>query len=61
MTYKIIRHDKNSDGITDQLSKSLDEAYDLLEKKYSYVCCSVTDYNDQTCYEMIEQNKEPAR
>ena len=40
MIYKIIRHDKESDDITQQLFNSYDEAYDLLEEIYSDVCCS---------------------
>ena len=32
MTYKIIRHDKESDDITEQSFNSYDDAYDLLEK-----------------------------
>ena len=54
MTYQIIRHDKESDDITDQLFKSYDEAYDLLEEIYSDVCCSDDDYGDRPYYEIIE-------
>ena len=35
MTFKIIRHDKESDEITEQSFKSYDEAYDLLEEIYA--------------------------
>ena len=54
MTYKIIRHDKESDDITDQLFKSYDEAYALLEDIYSDICCSDADYDDRPYYEIIE-------
>ena len=54
MTYKIIRHDKESDDITEQSFISYDEAYDLLEKIYSDVCCSDADYGDRPYYEIID-------
>jgi len=54
MIYKIIRHDKESDGITEQSFKSYDEAYILLEAIYSDVCCSDADYGDRPYYEIIE-------
>ena len=37
MIYKIIRHDKESDDITQQPFNSYDEAYDLIEEIYSDV------------------------
>ena len=52
--YKIIRHDKESDDITQQSFNSYDEAYDLLEEIYSDVCCSDADYGDRPYYEIIE-------
>ena len=54
MTYQIIRLDKESDDITEQLFKSYDDAYDLLEEIYSDVCCSDADYGDRPYYEIIE-------
>jgi len=54
MIYKIIRHDKESDEITDQSFNCYDEAYDLLEGIYSDVCCSDADYGDRPYYEIIE-------
>ena len=54
MTYKIIRHDKKSDDITEQSFKSYDYAYDLLEKIYSDVCCSDVDCEDRSHYDIIE-------
>ena len=38
MIYKILRHDTESDDITQQSFNSYDEAYDLLEEIYSDVC-----------------------
>ena len=54
MIYKIIRQDKESDDITVQSFNCYDEAYDLLEKIYSDVCCSDADYGDRPYYEIIE-------
>ena len=54
MTYKIIRHDQDSDDITEQLFNSYDDAYDLLEEIYSDTCCSDADYGDRPYYEIIE-------
>ena len=54
MIYKIIRHDKKSDEITNQLFGSYDEAYDVLEEIYSDVCCTDADYADHPYYEIIE-------
>ena len=54
MIYKIIRHDKKSDDMTQQSFNSYDEAYDLLEEIYSDVCCSDADYGDRPYYEIIK-------
>ena len=54
MIYKIVRHDQESDDITDQSFSSYDEAYNLLEEIYSDVCCSDADYEDRPYYEIIE-------
>ena len=54
MIYKIVRHDKESDDITEQSFSSYDEAYDLLEEIYSDICCSDADYGDRPYYEIIE-------
>tara|TARA_B100000212_G_scaffold328470_1_gene292769 strand:- start:270 stop:443 length:174 start_codon:yes stop_codon:yes gene_type:complete len=54
MIYKIVRHDQESDDITDQSFSSYDEAYNLLEEIYSDVCCSDADYADRPYYEIIE-------
>ena len=57
MIYKIVRHDKESDDITDQSFSSYDEAYDLLEEIYSDVCCSDADYGDRPYYEIIDMEE----
>ncbi len=54
MVYKIIRHDQESDDITHQPFETYDEAYDVLEKIYSDVCCSDADYGDRPYYEIVE-------
>ena len=54
MSYKIVRHDKESDDITRQSYTSYDEAYDLLEAIYSDLCCSDADYGHRPYYEIIE-------
>jgi len=54
MIYKIIRHDKESDDITQQLFNSYDEAYVISEEIYSDVCCSHADYGHRSYYEIFE-------
>ncbi len=54
MIYKIIRHDKESDDITEQSFNSYNEAYDLLEEIFTDVCCSDADYEDRPYYEIIK-------
>ena len=54
MTYKIIRYDEETDEITEQSFNSYDEAYDLLEKIYSDICCSDADYGDRPYYQIIK-------
>ena len=54
MIYKIIRHDKESDDITEQTFNSYDAAYDLLEEIYADVCCSDADYGDSPYYEIMK-------
>ena len=53
-TYRIKRHDGETDAITIQSFKEYNEAYDLLEKVYSDICCSDADYDDRPYYEIIE-------
>ena len=57
MIYRIIRHDHDSDDITNQVFNSYDDAYDFLEEIYSDVCCSDADYGDRPYYEIIELKK----
>ncbi len=54
MIYKLIRHDKAVDDLTNQSFDSYDEAYDVLEEIYSDICCSDADYGDRPYYEIIE-------
>tara|TARA_Y100001968_G_C19304102_1_gene690658 strand:- start:97 stop:270 length:174 start_codon:yes stop_codon:yes gene_type:complete len=53
MIYKIVRYGKDHDDIAEQSFNSYVEAYDLLEKIYSNVCCSDADYGDYPYYEII--------
>ena len=53
MIYKVIRHDKESDAITEQSFNNYDKAYALLEEIYSDICCSYADYGDRPYYEII--------
>ena len=50
MIYKIIRHEKETEDITEQAFNCYEEAYDLLEDIYSDVCCSDADYGDRIFY-----------
>ena len=52
MIYKIVRHDKESDDMTDQLFSSYDEVHGLLEEIYSDVCCSDANYGYRRFYEI---------
>ena len=54
MKYIIKRTDDQEDNITNQEFNSYDEAYNLLEKIYSDVCCSDADYEDRPYYEIVE-------
>tara|TARA_Y100001968_G_C19351398_1_gene714844 strand:- start:1085 stop:1258 length:174 start_codon:yes stop_codon:yes gene_type:complete len=54
MIYKIIRHDKEADKITNQSFDQYDEAYDVLAEIYSDICCSDADYGKRPYYEIIE-------
>ena len=54
MIFKIVRHDQESDDITNQLFGSYDESYDVLEHIYANVCCSDADYGDRPYYEIVE-------
>ena len=54
MKYKIVRIDGKKDGITSQTFLKYADAYDLLEKLYRDICCSDTDYEDKTYYDIVE-------
>ena len=54
MKYLIKREDGEEDKITEQHFSCYDDAYDLLEKIYSDVCCSDAHYGDRPNYDIIE-------
>ena len=54
MKYLIIRNDGEKDGISGNIFDNYDEAYEILEKVYSDICCSDADYDDRPYYEIIE-------
>ena len=54
MIYQIIRHDDETDDITQQLFDNYDDAYDVLEEIYSDICCSDVDYGDRPYYDIIQ-------
>ncbi len=54
MNYTIIRHDGEADNVTGEVFNNYDDAYELLEKIYSGLCCSDADYDDRPYYEIIE-------
>ena len=56
MGYKIIRLDGKEDKITSYYFENYSEAYDLLEKIYGNLCCSDSDYEDTTYYDIVENN-----
>ena len=56
MNYKIIRLDGKEDKITSYYFENYSEAYDLLEKIYGNLCCSDSDYEDTTYYDIVENN-----
>ena len=54
MIYKIVRSDGKEDILTSQTFESYADAYDLLDKIYSDICCSDVDYEDINYYDIIE-------
>jgi len=54
MGYKIIRLDGKEDKITSYYFENYSDAYDLLEKIYGNLCCSDSDYEDTTYYDIVE-------
>ena len=56
MAYKIIRIDGKDDKLTDQSFDKYSNAYALLEELYGDLCCSDADYEDITCYDIVENN-----
>ena len=57
MGYKIIRLDGKEDKITSYYFENYSDAYDLLEKIYGNLCCSDSDYEETTYYDIVEKNK----
>ena len=55
MGYKIIRLDGKEDKITSYYFENYSDAYDLLEKIYVNLCCSDSDYEDRTYYDIVEK------
>ena len=58
MTYKIIRIDGKDDELTAQSFEKYSDAYDLLEEIYGDLCCSDTDYENKTYYDIVENNSK---
>ena len=56
MIYKIIRLDGKEDKITSYYFDNYSEAYELLEKIYGDLCCSYSDYEHTTYYDILENN-----
>ena len=54
MKFKIKRFDGIEDDITSNIYETFDDAYDVLDKIYSDVCCSDADYEDRPYYEINE-------
>ena len=54
MSYKIVRLDGIKDKITSKSYEKYSDAYDTLEKIYGDLCCSDTDYNNITYYNIVE-------
>lgn len=50
ITYRIVCDEGGSDGIAGQSFDTYDEAYDVLERYYSDLCCS----DDRVTYRIIE-------
>ena len=56
MNYKIIRLDGKDDKLTSKSFEQYSDAYDLLEEHYGDLCCSDSDYEDITYYDIVENN-----
>jgi len=56
MGCKIIRNDGKEVKITSSYFENYSDAYDLLDKKYGNLCCSDSDYEDTTYYNIVENN-----
>ena len=56
MVFKIIRIDGKNDKLTSQSFNKYSDAYDLLTELYGDLCCSDTDYEDMTIYDIVENH-----
>ena len=54
MIYKIIRIDGKEDDLTTQSFSNYADAYDLLDKMYSDMCCSDADYEKINYYDIVK-------
>ena len=55
MVYKIIRIDGEKDNLTTQTFDKYLDAYDFLDKLYGDLCCSDTDFDNMTYYDIVEK------
>ena len=55
MIYKIVRIDGKEDDLTSKSFENYADAYDLLDKKYSNICCSDVDYENINYYDIVER------
>ena len=54
MKYKIKRIDGKEDSITSLTFSNYSDAYDVLNNLYGDICCSDSDYEDITYYDIVE-------
>ena len=57
MTDKILRIDGIEDDITSQTFSNYNDAYNLLDKMYSDICCSDADCEDIIYYDIVEEKR----
>tara|TARA_Y100001970_G_scaffold216522_1_gene265017 strand:+ start:16579 stop:16746 length:168 start_codon:yes stop_codon:yes gene_type:complete len=54
MNLKLRRHDGLEDNLTSLIFFNYEEAYDYLEKEFGYLCCTDSDFEEDTFYEIIK-------
>lgn len=54
MNFKFRRIDGQEDHLTSLIFLNYEEAYDFLEKEFGNLCCSDTDFEKDTFYEIIQ-------